>query len=400
VRPCQFLDTQLLDVIQWSEPEAGTLAYRYPMLDMEIQTGAKLVVRESEMAVFVSDGKIADVLGPGAYALNAANLPLLAGMKGWDRSFAPGFKADIYFFSAGEVMGQRWGTTTPVMPGDTESGAVPARGYGSYSYRIADVRTFFAQVSGTRESYFVYDLDDRLRKTIVARMTDAWAANGISHPDATANAAELSDRLAEQIKPAFAALGLDLTQFTVQSVTGGVEEAEGAPGCTCCGASLRADHGVLKCDYCHAVVVADAGEAADVSAEFEGQACPACSIPLLSATVGGASLLYCTRCDGMLVAMEEFEALVAAARALPGGAVPVAAADLRDTYDCPECKRGMGVSFYGGDVAIDSCEDCGWNWLDHGELARIAHGPVCEVGASGAYFNPARAGASELNLGV
>jgi membrane protease subunit (stomatin/prohibitin family) len=219
VRLSQFLDKQLIDVIQWNEPEAEILAYRYPMLDMEIQTGAKLTVRETEMAIFVDQGKIADVFAPGLYTLTTKNLPLLTDLKNWDKGFESPFKSDIYFFSTHLEIDQKWGTSTPITLRDKEFGAVRMRSYGIYSYRIADPRTFFTQISGTRESYFVYDLDDQLRNTIVARMTDIFAASGLSYLDLTANEADLSTRVLTQLKPAFTALGLELTQFTIQNIS-------------------------------------------------------------------------------------------------------------------------------------------------------------------------------------
>lgn len=215
----QFLEKQLIDVIQWNEPEPGILAYRYPMFDMEIQSGASLTVRESEMAVFVNQGKIADIFGPGLYTLSTANLPLLTDLLNWDKGFESPFKSDIYFFSTHLEIDQKWGTSTPITLRDKEFGAIRLRSYGIYSYRIADPRTFFTQISGTRESYFVYDLDDQLRNTIVARMTDIFAASGLSYLDLTANESALSDKVIAQIKPTFAALGLELTQFTIQNIS-------------------------------------------------------------------------------------------------------------------------------------------------------------------------------------
>lgn len=150
---------------------------------------------------------------------------------------------------------------------------------------------------------------------------------------------------------------------------------------------MRTDNGIFKCDYCHNVVVPDAGDdGVSITTESEGRACPICSIPLMQATIGHAPLLYCTKCDGMLVAMEEFETLIAASRALPGGPIPVQAADpdeLRHRIACPQCRRSMEAHFYGGpgNVVIDTCENCSLNWLDHGELARIAHAPVSDFAA-------------------
>ena len=171
----QFLGKQFIDVIQWNEPAPGILAWRYPMLDQEIQNGGKLTVRESEMALFVDQGKIADVFGPGMYTLTTQNLPILTDLKNWDKDFESPFKSDVYFFSTHLEIDQKWGTATPITIRDKEFGAIRIRSYGIYSYRVADPRVFFTQVSGTRETYYVSELEDQLRNTIIARMTDIFA---------------------------------------------------------------------------------------------------------------------------------------------------------------------------------------------------------------------------------
>ncbi|HXE08151.1 MAG TPA: SPFH domain-containing protein [Acidobacteriaceae bacterium] len=214
-----FLGKQFLANIQWNEPEPGILAWRYPMLDQEIQTGAQLTVRESEMAAFVDQGKFADVFGPGLYRLSTQNLPILTDLKNWARDFQSPFKSDVYFFSTHLQIDQKWGTATPITIRDKEFGAVRVRAYGIYSYRIADPHVFFTQLSGTRQSYTVYELEDQLRNTIVARMTDVFAASDVSFLDMTANEAALGAKISDQMKPAFAALGLDLVQFVVENVS-------------------------------------------------------------------------------------------------------------------------------------------------------------------------------------
>jgi len=215
----QFLGKQFIDVIQWNEPEPGILAFRYPMLDMEIQSGGQLTVRESEMAAFVDEGKIADIFGPGLYTLATHNLPLLTDLKNWDKDFESPFKSDVYFFSTHLQIDQKWGTATPITIRDKEFGAVRIRCYGIYSYRIVDPRTFFAQISGTRQSYFAYELEDQLRNTIVARLTDIFANSDVAYIDMNAKEAALGDKVLEQMKPAFTAFGLELTQFVVENVS-------------------------------------------------------------------------------------------------------------------------------------------------------------------------------------
>ena len=125
-----FLSKQFIDVIHWTEPEQGILAYRYPMEDMEIQNGGKLTVRDSQMAVFVNNGRIADVFAPGLYTLSTQTLPILTYLMNWDKAFKSPFKSDVYFFSTRVQTDQRWGTATPVTIRDKEFGAIRLRGYG------------------------------------------------------------------------------------------------------------------------------------------------------------------------------------------------------------------------------------------------------------------------------
>jgi membrane protease subunit (stomatin/prohibitin family) len=214
-----FLSKQFIDVIQWTEPEDGVLAYRYPMQDMEIQNGAKLTVRESQMAAFVNEGKIADILAPGLYNLTTNTLPLLTNLMNWDKKFQSPFKSDVYFFSTRLQVNQRWGTPNPITIRDKEFGAVRLRGFGIYSWRICDPRTFYTMVSGTRDTYHVSEIEGQLRNTIIGRMSDAFASSNVPFLDMAANQIELASRIAGFLAPTFADLGLALESFVVENLS-------------------------------------------------------------------------------------------------------------------------------------------------------------------------------------
>ncbi|MEK7751643.1 MAG: SPFH domain-containing protein [Acidobacteriota bacterium] len=214
-----FLKKQFIDVIHWVEPEDGILAWRYPMRDMEIQNGAKLTVRESQMGAFVNEGRIADVFAPGLYTLSTQTLPLLTNLMNWDKLFQSPFKSDVYFFSTRLQVNQHWGTATPITVRDRDFGAVRLRAYGIYSYRLADPRTFHTKVSGTRETYTVAELEGQLRNTIVGRMADTFAESQVPFLDMAANQVELGQKIADYIKPVFAELGLALDSFVVENLS-------------------------------------------------------------------------------------------------------------------------------------------------------------------------------------
>jgi len=215
----QFLGKQFIKVIAWNEPQDGILTYRYPMRDLEIENGGQLTVSESQMAAFVNEGKIADVFGPGLHTLSTRNLPLLTDLMNWDKAFESPFKSEVYFFSTRLQVDQKWGTATPITIRDKEFGAVRVRSYGIYSYRVADPRIFFNQISGTRDAYLAAELEGQLRDTIIGCMTETFASSDISFLDMAANHTVLSEKVVETMKPAFAALGLALDQFVVENVS-------------------------------------------------------------------------------------------------------------------------------------------------------------------------------------
>ncbi len=214
-----FFRKQFIDVIHWTEPEGGVLASRYPMQDMEIQNGAVLTVRESQAAAFVNEGRLADVFGPGRYTLTTETLPLLTNLMNWDKLFQSPFKSDVYFFSTRLQTAQRWGTAQPVTIRDKDFGAVRLRAFGVYTYRLADPTLFHTKVSGTRDQYAVADLEPQLRNLVVSRMVDSFAESQVPFLDMAANQMELSQVIAEHLRPGFAELGLALETFTVENLS-------------------------------------------------------------------------------------------------------------------------------------------------------------------------------------
>ncbi|MFI4927223.1 MAG: SPFH domain-containing protein, partial [Burkholderiales bacterium] len=192
-----FIKKQFIDVIQWTEDDESTLAWRFPMADLEIQYGAALTVRESQMAVFVNEGKIADVFAPGLYKLTTQTIPVLTYLKNWDKLFQSPFKSDVYFFSTRQRIDQRWGTAQPITIRDKDFGAVRLRAFGNYSYAVQDPRAFYTKISGTRERYTTEELDGQLRGLMLQYISDAVGASGVPFLDLAANQVEFARALQE-----------------------------------------------------------------------------------------------------------------------------------------------------------------------------------------------------------
>lgn len=210
---------QFIDVIEWTEEEDGVLSYRFPMIDREIQNGGQLTVRESQLAMFVNEGEIADVFEPGLHTLNTQNLPILTNLMHWDKAFESPFKSDVYFFSTRDQIDQRWGTPNPITIRDKDYGHIRLRAHGTFSYSINDPKVFYKQISGTRERYTVEELDGQLISSILTGMSSFFGNSGIPFLDMAANQTEFSNKLKEALTPEFTKYGLDLKTFYVQNLS-------------------------------------------------------------------------------------------------------------------------------------------------------------------------------------
>jgi membrane protease subunit (stomatin/prohibitin family) len=214
-----FLSKQFIDVLQWNEDGPGVLAWRYPMLDQEIRNGARLTVRDTQSALFVNEGKAADLFGPGLYTLTTQTLPVLTYLRNWDKLFQSPFKSDVFFFSLRDQIDQRWGTPQPITIRDKEFGALRIRANGVYSYRIADPKLFWTRLSGTTPKYTNADAEGQLRGAILTSMASNLGSSSIAFLDMAANQDALSAHLKDAIGPTFTGYGLELTTFYLQSLS-------------------------------------------------------------------------------------------------------------------------------------------------------------------------------------
>ncbi len=314
-----FLGKQFIDVIDWVEPEGGILAYRYPMQDREIQNGGQLTVRDSQLALFVNEGKIADQFTPGLFKLSTNTLPLLTYLKNWDKAFQSPFKSDVYFFSTRMQTNQHWGTPNPITIRDKEFGAVRLRAFGIYSYHIADAKPFYEKISGTRDQYVVTDLEGQLRETIIGTLSNAFAQSNVAFLDMAANQGALGQHVADLLKPGFADLGLALDTFVVENL------------------SLPDELQKVLDQKISMNMLGDMGRYTQFQA--------AQAIPIAAANEGGGAGLGAGLGVGMGMAQTMMNSMKSAgtepspAGGAPAGGAPVAAG--ADTKFCMECGKSM-----------------------------------------------------------
>lgn len=214
-----FIKKQFIDVIHWTDDAEGLLVYRFPMQDFEIQNGAQLTVRDTQLALFVNEGQIADHFKAGTYTLNTQTLPVLTNLKNWDKLFDSPFKSDVYFFNTTRQINRQWGTSNPITLRDPEFGSVRLRAFGIYSYRIQDPVVFYREISGTRATYSVDELDGQLLSLVVATLSDHIANSKIAFLDLAAHQDVLAKALQERLQQAFQRIGLRLEDFILQNLS-------------------------------------------------------------------------------------------------------------------------------------------------------------------------------------
>lgn len=214
-----FIKGELIDIVQWLDATPNTLVYRFERRDNEIKNGAKLVCREGQAAVFVNEGQIADVFGPGTHTLSTANLPILAKLKGWKYGFESPFKAEVYFVSTRQFTDLKWGTKNPIMLRDAEFGPVRLRAYGTYVMRVKDPGTFIRELVGTNPDFRTEDVAEQLRNMVVSRFTDILGESKIPALDLAANYDELSNFVTTRLASDCDKFGIELTKLLVENIS-------------------------------------------------------------------------------------------------------------------------------------------------------------------------------------
>ncbi len=215
-----YLKGQFLEIIQWEDDSRDTLSWRFPDEDKEIKRGAQLIVRESQTAQFIYLGQFGDTFGPGKYSLTTDNIPILSTLKGWKYGFESPFKADVYYVNTRLFTGNKWGTSNPVMMRDADFGIVRARAFGTYDFRIVDVKTFLKEVAGTDHQFRLDEFADTMRSRIVSVFTDALASAKVPVLDVASRYGELGAALLPLINPAIQEkYGLEITAFIVENVS-------------------------------------------------------------------------------------------------------------------------------------------------------------------------------------
>ncbi|NBD25358.1 SPFH domain-containing protein [Paenibacillus glycinis] len=213
-----FLKGQFIEVIEWIE-DTESLVYRFPAYDNAIKMGAQLTVREGQAAIFLNEGKIADVFFAGRYELSTQNMPVLTALMAWKHAFNSPFKADVYFVNTTLIADQKWGTTNPIIMRDKEFGVVRARGFGNYSYRIVDPAAFMMGILGSHGQFTPDQVTGYFKTMIVSGVTDLVAELAVPIIDLARSYDELGEQAVKKLKPKFTEIGLQLTGLVIENIS-------------------------------------------------------------------------------------------------------------------------------------------------------------------------------------
>ncbi|MDR1940556.1 MAG: SPFH domain-containing protein [Clostridiales bacterium] len=211
---------QLPKVIEWSDDSSNTIVYRYPISDRkEIMTGSQLTVRESQVAIFVAEGKIADVFQPGRHKLSTENLPILTTIFSWKYAFESPYTGEIYFVNTKQFINQKWGTSNPIMMRDNDFGMARIRAFGIFAFRVVDAAKLMRELSGTGQSYKTEDIVEQLKKIVLNNLVDSIAESKIAVLDLAANYREFGEITKNHAVTDFNSLGVDLTAVYIENIS-------------------------------------------------------------------------------------------------------------------------------------------------------------------------------------
>ncbi len=212
------LKGELIDIIEWPNQDDYTIVWRFQRYGNEIKNGAKLIVREGQVAVFVNEGEMADVFPPGTYTLETKNLPILSTLQGWKYGFNSPFKAEVYFISTRVFMNMKWGTPNAFYVRDSEYGQISLRAFGIFSFQVAEAPKFYKKFVGAQPDMTTDDIIGELRGMIITRFISSVGQSGLSLPDYSTNYKKLSDFVQQKLQEEFIEYGLKIHKFLISSI--------------------------------------------------------------------------------------------------------------------------------------------------------------------------------------
>lgn len=211
----------IVDVLKF-ESSADIFAWKHP--NSELSTWTQLIVNESQEAVLVKNGQIADIFGPGHYTLTTDNIPVLQKFVNIPFGKRSPFSAEVWFINKAFSLDIKWGTTTPIQIQDPKYHVfVPMRAFGQFGIQIVDAKKFLVKLVGTMKFFNKNTLTDYFRGLYVTRVKDNISSclvkSGISILEINAHLNEISEELREQLSGSLEEFGIKVAAFYVNDIS-------------------------------------------------------------------------------------------------------------------------------------------------------------------------------------
>lgn len=164
----------------------GQIVYKWP--DHNIRKFSRAIVEPDAAAVFISQGRVMGILGPGQHRLDAAELPFLGMFVDW-ASNSNAFKAEIFFVGAREFPNCRFGGRIDEVQDPQTGLVVTLRSFGEYAMRVIDPARLILNLVGTVDvtsndavtDWVTQQLLKATRTTVTRQlMSGAWQILGLS----------------------------------------------------------------------------------------------------------------------------------------------------------------------------------------------------------------------------
>ena len=184
-----------------------------------MKQGSRIIVRESQNAVFLKEGKIADILQPGTYSLKTENFPILTSLQAFPYMFVSPVIADVYFVSTRQFIDNKWATKNPIVKRDSDFNMVRIRAFGKFAFRIADVAVFMREIFGTKGIVMTYDIVEYLSSMVTEAFATTVGETSMSVLDLASEYRNLSNAIQEKLNEQAQKIGVQFSDIFVENLS-------------------------------------------------------------------------------------------------------------------------------------------------------------------------------------
>ncbi len=215
------LKDQITDVIQY-EGGNDILVWKHPKENFN--TGAQLIVHESQEAILYLNGRAMDLFGPGRHTLETQNIPAFSKFMKRPLGDQTPFHCEVYFVNQVTMLDILWGTATPIPIQDPKYEIIlPVRANGQFGLRVENSRKLLVKLVGTTNRFDKETLVAYFRGLLMTHIKDyisqMMVERQISFLEVHSHITDASASIKEQLIPLFSEFGLGIVNFFVNSIS-------------------------------------------------------------------------------------------------------------------------------------------------------------------------------------